>query len=91
MYNPAEAPNRRVKRLIEVENKKERQKERVKFNELVRQLIERLGEKDPRYKKFLLIRQQEKEAKKARIEAERASKKEVEAIRLREYREDLAK
>jgi DnaJ homolog subfamily A member 5 len=55
VYNPAEAPNRRVKRIIEAENKKERQKERVKFNEVVRELIEKLMDKDPRYKKFLLI------------------------------------
>jgi DnaJ family protein A protein 5 len=54
VYNPAEAPNRRVKRLIEAENKKERQKERVKFNDLVRQLITQLMDKDPRYRKFKL-------------------------------------
>ena len=56
LYNPNEAPNRRVKRLIEVENKKERNKERGKFNELVRELVEMLKDKDPRYKKFVLIR-----------------------------------
>ena len=56
-YNPAEAPNRRIKRLIEAENKKERQKERVSFNDAVRELVEQLKSKDPRYKKFLLIQQ----------------------------------
>lgn len=40
LYDPKEAPNRRVKRLIEAENKKERQKERVAFNEMVRELVE---------------------------------------------------
>ena len=54
IYNPNEAPNRRIKRIIEMENKKERQKERVKFNDMVRELVERLREKDPRYRKFIV-------------------------------------
>jgi DnaJ family protein A protein 5 len=57
LYNPNEAPNRRVRRLIEAENKKERNKERVKFNDIVRELVENLKQKDPRYKKFVLIAQ----------------------------------
>lgn len=40
LYNPKEAPNRRIKRIIEDENKKERKKERMAFNELVRDLVE---------------------------------------------------
>ena len=56
LYNPNEAPNRRVKRLIEAENKKERNKERAEFNEKVRELVEMLKDKDPRYKKFARIR-----------------------------------
>ena len=54
LYNPKDAPNRRIKRIIENENKKERQKERVAFNEMVRELVEKLKEKDPRFKKFTL-------------------------------------
>lgn len=54
MYNPKEAPNRRVKRIIENENKKERNKERAAFNETVRRLIEDLKDKDFRFKKFTL-------------------------------------
>jgi DnaJ family protein A protein 5 len=57
LYNPNEAPNRRVRRLIEAENKKERNKERVKFNDIIRELVENLKQKDPRYKKFVLIAQ----------------------------------
>tara|TARA_B110000285_G_C14659307_1_gene395392 strand:+ start:99 stop:263 length:165 start_codon:yes stop_codon:yes gene_type:complete len=49
LYNPKEAPNRRVKRIIEVENKKERQRERVEFNNEVRKLIEYIKDKDYRY------------------------------------------
>jgi hypothetical protein len=54
LYNPKEAPNRRVKRIIEVENKKERNIERSAFNETVRKLVEDIKEKDFRYKKFTL-------------------------------------
>lgn len=54
VYDPKEAPNRRVKRLIEAENKKERQKERVAFNEMVRELVSQIMEKDYRYRKFQL-------------------------------------
>ena len=49
LYNPKEAPNRRVKRIIEVENKKERQRERVGFNDEVRKLVEHIKDKDYRY------------------------------------------
>jgi DnaJ family protein A protein 5 len=34
-FNPNQAPNRKVKRIIEVENTKERNLERKKFNDLV--------------------------------------------------------
>lgn len=91
LYNPKDAPNRRVKRIIEMENKKERQKERNKFNESVRSLVEMLKEKDPRYKKYVLIQQQEKEEKRRKIEEEKAKKREAEAERLRQYREERAK
>jgi len=49
VYNPNHAPNRRVKRLVETENKKERNKERKEFNELVAQLVEYVKKRDPRY------------------------------------------
>jgi DnaJ family protein A protein 5 len=90
LYNPKDAPNRRVKRIIEIENKKERQKERNKFNDMVRELIDKLREKDPRYKKYILIQQQEKEEKRRKLEEEKAAKRAVEAERLRQYREERA-
>ena len=39
-YNPNSAPNRRVKRLIDTENKKERQAERKEFNDTVVRLLD---------------------------------------------------
>lgn len=91
VYNPKEAPNRRVKRLIENENKKERQKERVKFNEVVRELVDRIREKDPRYRKFMMQIQKEKEEKRRKLEAEKQAKKETEAARLKDFREERAR
>lgn len=47
-YNPADAPNRRIKRLIEQENKKERNKEKAKFNDKLRDLLQYIKNRDPR-------------------------------------------
>ena len=90
LYNPKEAPNRRVKRIIEAENKKERQRERVKFNEVVRELVELVKSKDPRYKKFIIQIQQEKEEKKRFMEVERENKRLIEVEKLRVFREERA-
>ena len=48
-YNPNTAPNRRIKRLIEVENKKERLVERKEFNDTIIKLIEYVQKRDIRY------------------------------------------
>ena len=48
-YNPNQAPNRRVKRIIETENKKERSQERREFNETMDKLLEYVQKRDPRY------------------------------------------
>ena len=47
-YNPNEAPNRKIRRIIEVENTKERNKQRKAFNEMVVSLIDYLQKRDPR-------------------------------------------
>ncbi len=62
-YNPSTAPNRRIKRLIETENKKERAVERKEFNDTVIKLLEYVQKRDPRYQKYKLAEQREKEAK----------------------------
>lgn len=48
-------------------------------------------DKDPRYRKFKLIQTQEKEAKRKKIEEEKQARREAEAQRLKEYREELAR
>ena len=83
MYNPKEAPNRRVKRIIEVENKKERQRERVGFNDEVRKLVEHIKDKDYRYQKFVLKVEAEKAAKRQKIDDEKEAVRQVHAERMR--------
>lgn len=48
VYNTTQAPNRDVRRAMEKENKKERDKAKREFNELVRRLAEFVRKKDPR-------------------------------------------
>jgi DnaJ family protein A protein 5 len=89
-YNPNTAPNRRVKRLIDTENKKERQAERKEFNDTVVKLLEYVQKRDPRYQKFKLAETREKEAKRQREEEERARKRAEDQEKLRKYREEVA-
>ena len=49
VYDPRDAPNRRIKRLIDNDNNRARNRERGKFNEKVQSLIEHLKKKDPRW------------------------------------------
>ena len=91
MYNPEEAPNRRIKRLIEAENKKERNKEKSAFNDLVRSLVEDLKTRDPRYKKFMMQKTKEKEEKKRKLEEEKEAKRQEHQRKLKEHREELAR
>ncbi|TPX34903.1 hypothetical protein SmJEL517_g02565 [Synchytrium microbalum] len=49
----SEAPDRRVRRAMEAENKQERDKARKEFMDTVRQLAEYVRKRDPRYKAHL--------------------------------------
>uniref|UniRef100_V5ERK9 glutathione-specific gamma-glutamylcyclotransferase n=1 Tax=Kalmanozyma brasiliensis (strain GHG001) TaxID=1365824 RepID=V5ERK9_KALBG len=51
-YDLRDAPDRRVKRLMEKENKRARDAARREFNDAVRQLAAFVRKRDPRYKKF---------------------------------------
>ena len=65
VYDPRDAPNRRIKRLIDLDNNKARNRERNKFNDKVADLIEHVKKLDPRYKAF------QAEDKRAREERKR--------------------
>lgn len=90
-YNPNHAPNRQVKRLIEKENNKERTKERKEFNDQVIQLLEFVKKRDPRYQKFKMQEQRDKEMKRLQQEREKEKKRLEDQERMRQYREEIAK
>jgi len=90
MYNPNEAPNRRIKRIIEDENKKERNKERKEFNNQVQQLLDFLKSKDTRYIKFRMEEDLRKKEHKRRVEEEKEAKREAEREKMKKYKEELA-
>jgi len=90
VYNPKEAPNRRVKRLIENENKKARQKEKNKFNDMMRDLITHIKKLDNRLQGYLLQEAKAKEQKRREEEHRKEEKRLAEAERLRIYREERA-
>ncbi|KAI8969849.1 DnaJ domain-containing protein [Trametes punicea] len=53
-WNIAEAPDRRVRRLMERDNKKARDEARKEYNETIRSLAMFIRKRDPRYKTHLL-------------------------------------
>ncbi|KAJ7284825.1 hypothetical protein C8J57DRAFT_701487 [Mycena rebaudengoi] len=53
-WNLSEAPDRRVRRLMEKDNKKAREDARREYNDTVRSLAKFLRKRDPRYKAHLL-------------------------------------
>ncbi|KAG8213198.1 hypothetical protein J3R82DRAFT_11663 [Butyriboletus roseoflavus] len=53
-YNTADAPDRRIRRIMEKENKKARDDARKEYNETVRSLAMFVRKRDPRYKSHLV-------------------------------------
>ncbi len=51
-YDLRDAPDRRVKRLMEKENKRARDAAKREYNDAVRSLAAFIRKRDPRYKKF---------------------------------------
>lgn len=90
-YDTSKAQNTREKRYMKNDNKKERQKERVRFNQTIRELLEFVRKRDPRYQSYIKAKEEEKERKKA-ADLEMKRKKEMERDRImEEYREKLRK
>jgi DnaJ family protein A protein 5 len=72
-YKPSTAPNRQIRRLMEKENKKERDKHRRTFNDQVRHLVSFVSKLDKRvleHKRKLALEKEEK----AKVEEERKRK-----------------
>ena len=95
-YNPAEVPNRQVRRAIEKENKKFRDIARKKYNETVRALASYVRKRDPRVMSFELesrARKLEDEMKKASdkidVESKRRERRELSRINLETNGEEV--
>lgn len=70
-YDPRQAPNRRIKRLIEADNNKARAREKTLYLQKLRELLGFMKLKDPRFQKFQQADIALKEARKREIEEER--------------------
>ena len=70
-YKQQEGDNGRMRRAIDKENTKLRNKEKKRFNEAVWELIEYVRKNDPRYQGHMIKLEEEKQAK---LEAEKARK-----------------
>ena len=90
IYDPREAPNRRIKRLIENDNNRARNRERTKFNDKVKDLVDHVRNKDPRWESYQAEDQAIRDARRREQEEERRVKREEDAEKLRAYREELA-
>ena len=95
-YNPADVPNRQVRRAIEKENKKFRDVGRKKYNETVRALASYIRKRDPRVMKFELearARKEDDERKKIElkleVESKRREKRELSRIALENNGEEV--
>ncbi|OMJ71328.1 hypothetical protein SteCoe_30506 [Stentor coeruleus] len=86
-YNPSEAPNRKVRRLIEVENTKERNKQRKAYNDVIITLVDYIKKRDPRWIKFT------EEARLEKIKKEEQDEiiRKAEEQKQKEYREEYRK
>eukprot|EP00898_Chlorokybus_atmophyticus_P002729 jgi/Chlat1/3457/Chrsp23S03774 len=87
-YNLAEAPNRKVRRLMEEENKKVRRKEKQAFNELVRHLASFVRKRDKRVIAHLAKLQKERAAKAEQEKLRRQQQVQEKAERAKAYREE---
>ncbi|KAM3134816.1 hypothetical protein pb186bvf_013141 [Paramecium bursaria] len=76
-YNPNEAPNRQIKRLIIQDNLKERKEEKKKYIKTVKKLVDLVKQKDPRYDQYL----QNKKKEDLLIEQQKKKQKELEKQR----------
>ncbi|KAJ3034187.1 hypothetical protein HK097_004584, partial [Rhizophlyctis rosea] len=84
-YRLSDAPDRRIRRLMEKENKKLRDAAKREFIEAVRQLAEFVRKRDPRYKDFQERQKKIAEEKQAEVKMRVAREKKERALKAMEY------
>jgi len=88
-YDTRQAPDRRVRRLMEQENKKVRDKAKKKRNETIRALVRFCRRRDPRVEERKEFLEKEAEIKKERQEAKRRARLEEQMEKAIEYEERM--
>ena len=86
-YNPASAPNRKVRRLMEDDNRKRRAKARREFNETVRELAAFVRKRDKRVAAAAADAARAKAAREQEAAAQREAAKRERAARAQAYQE----
>ncbi|KAG2001505.1 hypothetical protein GB937_010110 [Aspergillus fischeri] len=85
IYRYSEAPDRRVRRLMEKENKRLREEGVREFNEAVRSLVAFVKKRDPRYKRGIQSEAQRRELLRQTAAAQAAKSRAVNQAKLREH------
>ncbi|GFF26773.1 putative C2H2 finger domain protein [Aspergillus udagawae] len=85
IYRYSEAPDRRVRRLMEKENKRLREEGIREFNEAVRSLVAFVKKRDPRYKSGIQSEAQRRELLRQTAAAQAAKSRAVNQAKLREH------
>lgn len=86
VYKISEAPNRQIRRIMEKENKKERDKAKKAYNDLVKRLVVYVKKQDRRLLEYVRLEQEEYEAKEAKKKEEQMKNKESMKAALAEAR-----
>ncbi|EGR29481.1 hypothetical protein IMG5_154640 [Ichthyophthirius multifiliis] len=90
-YNINEAPNRWERRQMEKINKKERFQEKKKYIKTIKELVEFVRRRDPRWKKIEDERQIEEDRKKEEIRLKQEVEKKRKQEKLKQLEEQLTK
>ncbi|KAF7164947.1 hypothetical protein CNMCM5623_009325 [Aspergillus felis] len=85
IYRYSEAPDRRVRRLMEKENKRLREEGIREFNEAVRSLVAFVKKRDPRFKSGIQSEAQRRELLRQTAAAQAAKSRAVNQAKLREH------
>ena len=86
-YDIRQAPNRRVARAMEKENRKLRDAGKKERNEEIRELVHHVRKRDKRVKAYKEKREEEEKAKLLMIKEKRATEKKERLKKLKEYQE----
>ncbi|RIA88957.1 DnaJ domain-containing protein [Glomus cerebriforme] len=86
-FRLSEAPDRIYKKKMKKENKKSRETARREYNDTVRELVEYVKKRDPRYKEFKALAELKREAQNAEVKSIAARIRAERVAKLQDYQE----